>query len=84
MNNKAGSEIIVNLDSHLPKKICGICLIENPLNMMKNVFYFGLKALFVAKIFQFLFVTTFWSYRKNGLVRKIRLTSKLMTSEPGL
>ena len=54
MNKKAGSEIIVNLDSHLPKKICGICLIENPLNMMKNVFYFGLKALFVFKIFQFL------------------------------
>ena len=27
---------------------------------------------------------TFWSCRKNGLIRKIRLTSKLMTSQPGL
>ena len=24
----------------------------------------------------------FWSYRKNGLIRKIRLTSKFMTSQP--
>ena len=54
MNKTAGSEIILKLDSHLPKKIYGICLIESPLNMMKNVFYFGLKALFVFKIFQFL------------------------------
>ena len=30
------------------------------------------------------FVTTFWSCRKNGLIRKIRLTSELMTSQPGL
>ena len=27
---------------------------------------------------------TFWSCRKNGLIRKIRLTSKFMTSQPGL
>ena len=26
----------------------------------------------------------FWSYRKNGLIKKIRLTSKFMTSHPGL
>ena len=36
------------------KKICGICLIESPLKMIKNVFYFVLKALFVLKIFTFL------------------------------
>ena len=30
------------------------------------------------------FVTTFWSCRKNGLIRKIRLTSKFMASQPGL
>ena len=28
-----------------------ICLIESPLKMIKNVFYFILKALFVLKIF---------------------------------
>ena len=27
---------------------------------------------------------TFWSCRKNGLIRKIRLTSKFMTLLPGL
>ena len=36
------------------KKNCAICLIESPLKMMKNVFYFNLKALFVLKIFKFL------------------------------
>ena len=41
-------------DSHLSKKICIICLIESPLKVMKNAFYFILKALFVLKIFKFL------------------------------
>ena len=36
------------------KKICVICLIESPLKMMKNVFYFILKALLVRKMFKFL------------------------------
>ena len=27
---------------------------------------------------------TFWSCRENGLIRKLRLTSKFMTSQPGL
>ena len=30
-----------------------ICLTESPLKMMKNAFYFILKALFVLKIFKF-------------------------------
>ena len=30
-----------------------------------------------------IFFLTFWSGRKNGLIRKIRLISKLMTSQPG-
>ena len=34
------------------KKICLICLIENSLKMMKNAFYFILKALFIRKIFK--------------------------------
>ena len=41
-------------DSHLPNKICFICFNESPLKMMKNAFYFILKALFVVKIFKFL------------------------------
>ena len=36
------------------KKICAICLIESPLKMIKNVFYFVLKAHFGLKIFTFL------------------------------
>ena len=48
---------------------------ESPLKMMKNSFYFILKALFVLKIFNFLFI------QKNGLIRKIRLISKCMTSQ---
>ena len=35
-------------------KICFICFIESPLKVMKNDFYFILKALFVLKIFKFL------------------------------
>ena len=33
------------------KKIFVICLIGNPLKMMKNVFYFILKAFFMLKLF---------------------------------
>ena len=36
------------------KNNCVICLIENLLEMMKNAFYFILKALFVLKVFKFL------------------------------
>ena len=44
---------ILKSDSQLPKKIV-ICLIESPLKMMKNAFYFVLKALSVLKIFKLL------------------------------
>ena len=36
------------------KKICVICWIESPLKMMKNAFYFILKAFLVLKTFKFL------------------------------
>ena len=36
------------------EKNCVICFIESPLKMMKNAFYFILKALFVLKIFKIL------------------------------
>ena len=47
---------------------------------MKIVFYFISKALFVLKIFFFL---TFWSCRKNDLIRNKRLVSNFMTSQTG-
>ena len=43
--------------------------------------YFILKALFALKIFKF-FVLTFWFCRENGLIRKRRLISTFMTSQP--
>ena len=36
------------------KKVCVIYFIESPLKIMKNAFYFTLKALFILKIFKFL------------------------------
>ena len=36
------------------RKICFICFNESPLKMLKNAFYFILKAFFVLKIFKFL------------------------------
>ena len=45
---------------------------ESPLKMMKNAFYFTLKAFFVLKTFKFLFLVM----EKNGLIRKIKLIRK--------
>ena len=36
------------------RKKCVICFFESPLKIMKNAFYFILKAFFVLKIFNFL------------------------------
>ena len=55
--------------------------------MMKNPFYFILKAFFVLKIFVFLsqdyiFVLTFWKKQHVDSIRKTRLVSKLMKLQP--
>ena len=56
-----------------------ICFNETPLKIMKNAFYFILKALFVLKVFKFLS----WLFGHESLVTgrwslvKIRLISKL-------
>ena len=60
---------------------CVICFIKSSLKIMKNAFC--LKSPFRSQDIQ-VFVTTFWSRRKSCLLRKIRLTSKFMTSQPGL
>ena len=52
----------------------------SPLKMMKNAFYFTLKAFFVFKILQFL-SWRFLSCRKTAWLEK--LISKFMTSQPG-
>ena len=41
-------------DSHIPKNFFIICFSDSPSKMMKNAFYFILKALFILKVFKFL------------------------------
>ena len=65
------------------KKNFVIFFIESLLKLMANAFYFTFKALFILKIFQFLSLP-FGHVRKMGLIRRIRLTSKFMASQPGL
>ena len=48
---------------------------------MKNAFYLILKALFALKIFKLL--SGLVQINKNSLIRKIRLISKFVTSQPG-
>ena len=64
------------------KKFFVIYFNDSPSKMMINAFCLILKALFVLKKFKF-FVMTFWSCRKSGLIWKIRLIWKFMTSQPG-
>ena len=49
---------------------------------MMNGFYFTLKSLIVLKVFIYIFVLTYSSCKKNGLIKKIRLISKFKTSQP--
>ena len=64
------------------KKKLFVCFNDSPSKMMKNAFYLILKALFILKRY-LNFVLTFWASRNNGLIRKIRLISELMTSQLG-
>ena len=50
---------------------------------MKRPFCFIIKALFVVELFKLLSRLFFWSRRKNGLIRIIRLISKFMASQTG-
>ena len=54
-----------------------VCFNGSTFKMMKNAFYFILKALFVLKNL------TFWSCRKNGFIKGIRLSSKFMMLQTG-
>ena len=49
------------------QKNCVICLIESPLKMMKNVFYFILKAIFVLQVLKFL-SWNWYEHQKNPLL----------------
>ena len=50
----------------------------SPLKMMKNAFYFMLKARSILKVFTF--CRDFLLLRQNGSMKKLRLMSKFMLS----
>ena len=54
-----------------------------PVKNNEKCFLFRLKSSFRSQDI-FVFVTTIWSCRKNSLIRKVRLTSKFIMSQPGL
>ena len=66
---------------YFPKKNLIIYFNDILSKMMKNAFYFILKALLFSRYLKF--VLSFSAFRKNGLIRKIMLISKFMTSQPG-
>ena len=73
---------VLKWDSHLPKKII-ICFNDSPSKIMKNAFYFILKAIFVLKIFKFLSWLFGHAEKAAWLERLIRLISKFRTPQPG-
>ena len=72
----------IKSDSHFPEKNCYFLdwkLFKND----EKCFLFHLKSCYRSQDI-LVFVASFWSCRKNGLTRKRRLTSKFLTSRPGL
>ena len=66
-----------------PSKNCLVILDCKPFKNDDKCFLFYLKSAFHSQDI-LVFVTIFRSCRKNGLIRKISLTSKFMSSQPGL
>ena len=75
-----GSEL--RSHSHLRKNLCYF-LDWKPFQNDEKWFLFHLKSFFRPQDIS-VFAMTFWSCRKNSLIRKIRLTSKFMMLQPGL
>ena len=68
----------LKLGSNLLKKIVLFASLKSPLKMVKNAFYLMLKAFLFLRFYHYFLVMY-----KNGLIRKIRLGSKFMPSQPG-
>ena len=84
LHSESCNNYCLKSDSHLPKKLCYL-LNWKPFKNDEKSFLFHLKSFFRFQGICFaVFVATFWSCKKNGLIRKIRLTSKFMTSQPCL
>ena len=73
---------LLKSDSYLQKKFV-LLLDWKSFKNDEKWFLFHLKSSFHSQDI-YVFVTTFWSCKKSSLIRKIRLTSKFMTSQPGL
>ena len=70
-------KLLTSFTLNFQNNLC--CLLDwKPFKSDEKCFLFLLKSSFSSQDIYFS-VTTFWSYRKNGLIKKIRLTSK-----PGL
>ena len=61
--------------SHLPKRFYFYLLQWKPFKNDENCLLFHLKSSFRSQDIQ-IFILTFWSCRRNGLIRKTRLISK--------
>ena len=77
----------LKLDSHLPpprtkKKKKILWFNDSPSKMIKNVFLFHLKSFFRSQD-TLTFILSFWTCKKNDVIRKIKLISEFMTSQPG-
>ena len=72
-------KIVLKLDFQPSRNNCLICSNENSFKVVRKCFLFHLKSSFCSQDVK-IFVLTFWSCRKNDLIRKIRLISKFMTS----
>ena len=76
------NSVTLKSNSHLQKKLSYL-LYRKSFENDEKCFLFHLKSSFCSQDI-YVFVTTFWSCRKNGLIKKIRLISKFMMSQPGL
>ena len=71
----------LKLGSHFPKNL--FYLLEwKPFKVHEKCFLLHLKSSFRSQDI-LVFALTFCSCRKNGLIKKIRIISKFMTSQPG-
>ena len=53
VSDKLDYQTLIKVKPIPSKNFLCICMIENPLKVIKNAFYFIVKALFVLKIFKF-------------------------------
>ena len=66
--------------SHIPKKFGFFCFSESPLKIIKNAFYFILKALFILKIIMLRYLNfcpDFFGHVGKRLDKKVKVNFKV-------